>query len=232
MKRFFHQELEEFRSNLVLMGEKCIEIVQLALRALVEHDPALAAEVLRRDDAIDQLEKLIDAEAVRYISLRAPVAGELRLLMVGMKAGHDLERVGDEASSIAKRAKRLTQQVPVNDLRHIPVMATLALEMLRDAIHAFLEGDGERAKSILRRDRDVDDLNRQNFAAFSETMTRQPDKVGAYVELMWVSKSLERVADHATNIAEEVLYLLSGEDIRHTTTIKDLRRRGNEPLPR
>lgn len=224
MKRFFHFELEEFRSNIVLMGELAIESVRGSLLALQESDPVRAEAIMAADDRIDELEKLIDAEALRYISLRAPVASELRLLTVGMKVGHDLERVGDEATSMAKRVRRLAGQPPPKDLGHIIHMTELAIGMLRDALHSFLEGDADRALTIVARDREVDDLNRANFDDFARLIAADPSQVKPGLELIWFSKSAERVADHATNIAEEVVYLLRGEDLRHSSLLKDLKR--------
>jgi len=224
MKRFFHTELEEFRSTVLLMGEMAIESVRGSLAALAEFDPAKAEAVIRADDRIDQLEKQIDAEALRYISLRAPVASELRLLSVGMKVGHDLERVGDEATNMAKRVRRLAGHPPATDLGHIPEMGEISIGMLRDALHAFLEGDADRALSIVARDQRVDTLNRANFDAFAQRIADDRSQVQAGLELIWFSKSMERVADHATNIAEEVVYLLRGEDLRHSPLLKEIKR--------
>lgn len=224
MQRYFHKELEDFRSRILLMGEKAIEIVRLAIDALMEDDPGLIDIVLGKDDAIDELEKQIDAEAIRYISLRAPVGSDLRLLAVGMKGGHDLERVGDEATSIAKRARKRHEQLPLRDFGSIPEMADLSLAMLRDAINAFIEEDEEKALSILIRDKRVDDLNKQNFADFTAAISRESSLTEAMLDLMFVSKGIERIADHATNIAEEVIYMLRGQDVRHRKDLKRLKK--------
>ena len=138
MKRFFDSELDALRSHLVQMGEKSIEQVRLAMRAVVESDPEIARQVRADDDVLDRLEVLIDEEGVRYMSLRNPVATDLRLVVVGMKAGHDLERVGDEANNIAKRAIRLAAEPPIKPFVDLPRMAAIALEMLRDALDCFL----------------------------------------------------------------------------------------------
>ena len=145
MKRFFDNELETFRSHLMLMGESSIRQVRLALKALVDGDAALADQVIAADDEIDRLEMQIDNEAIAYMNLRAPVATELRLVIVGMKASHDLERVGDEATSIAKRAVRLAAEPPLKPYVDIPRMANIALEMLRDALVCFLHGVTDKA---------------------------------------------------------------------------------------
>ncbi len=224
MKRFFHSELEEFRSNLILMAEKAIEVVRDAVNAVLENDPDLAKRVIKKDDAIDDLEKEIDAEAIRYLSLRAPVATELRLLTLGMNIATDLERIGDEATSIAKRTSKLGGEFPVKDFLHLPAMAEHTLEMLRDAIDSFLDGNEEKAMAIIKRDKKVDELNRENFDKLKKRMADLPETVSSNFELIFVSKSLERIADHATNVAEEVIYLLKAEDIRHSPEIKDYKR--------
>jgi len=220
MKRFFDSELESFRSNLMVMGETAASQVRLAVKALVEGDASLADQVIAADDEIDQLEVKIDEEAMRYMNLRAPVATELRLVIVGMKASHDLERVGDEATSIAKRAVRLSAEPPLKPYVDIPRMANIALEMLRDALDCFLNGDTEKALAICRRDAEVDQINKQLYRELSSFMIEKPGTISRALELMFISKSLERIADHATNIAEEMIYLAKGKDVRHTDEVK------------
>ncbi len=220
MKRFFDSELETLRSHLIQMGEKAIEQVRLAVRAVVENEPDLARQVRAGDDALDRLEVLIDEEGVRYMSLRNPIATDLRLVVVGMKAGHDLERVGDEANNIAKRAIRLAGEPPVKPFVDLPRMSEIALAMLRDALDCFLQHDNAKALAVIRRDKEVDDLNKQIYRELSSYMVEKPDTISRALELMFISKSLERIADHATNIAEEMVYLAKGEDIRHNDELK------------
>ncbi len=232
MKRFFHSELEQFRSNLLLMGERCIEIVRLSTRALLEGNVDFAKAVLTKDDAIDELEVMIDAEAIRYISMRAPVAKDLRLLTVGMKAAHDLERVGDEATSIARRTLKLDAALPVKDFLGIPAMTQITLEMLRDSIDSFIEGEADKALAIPLRDKEVDRLNKQNYETLARLITQDTARINSYLDLMFISKSIERVADHASNISEEVVYLYKAEDIRHSSLVKEAKaqlREGEEP---
>lgn len=220
MKRFFDSELETFRSHLLLMGERSMEQVRLALRALVEGNISLADQVIAADDEIDRLEVSIDDEAIRYMNLRAPVATELRLVIVGMKASHDLERVGDEATSIAKRAVKLSAEPPLKPYVDIPRMATIALEMLRGALDCFLNGDTEKALAIVRRDAEVDLINKQLYRELTSFMIEKPGTISRALELMFISKSIERIADHATNIAEEMVFLAQARDIRHTDEVK------------
>jgi phosphate transport system protein len=220
MPRFFDGELEAFRSHLILMGEIAIRQVRDAVKALVESSSSEAELVVARDDELDQLEVRIDDEAVRYMSLRAPVASELRLVIVGMKASHDLERVGDEATSIARRAVRLSAEPPLKPYIDIPRMSEIAVEMLRDSLDCFLYGNTEKAMAVCRRDAEVDRLNRQLYRELSSYMVENPATTTRALEIMFISKSLERIADHATNIAEETIYLAKGEDVRHTEAVK------------
>jgi phosphate transport system protein len=205
---------------LILMGETAIEQARRAIKALVEADATLAAQVITADDELDRLEVRMDDEAVRFMNLRAPIASDLRLVIVGMKASHDLERVGDEASSIAKRAIRLSAEPPLKPYIDLPRMANIALEMLRDALDCFLNGDVQKAIAVCHRDTEVDLLNKQLYRELSSFMVENPGTISRALELMFISKSIERIADHATNIAEEMIFLAKGEDVRHTEQVK------------
>lgn len=220
MKRFFDNELETFRSHLILMGEKSIEQVRLALRSLVEGNISLADQVIAGDDEIDHLEINIDDEAIRYMNLRSPIATELRLVIVGMKASHDLERVGDEATSIARRAIKLAAEPQLKPYVDIPRMANIALEMLRAAMDCFLDADVEKAVAVVKRDAEVDLINKQLYRELSSFMVERPGTISRALELMFISKSIERIADHATNIAEEMVFLSHAREIRHTEDLK------------
>ncbi len=215
MKRYFHEELEAVRSHLMLMGEKSVEQVSRAMSAMIEGDMLLADKVIEADDSIDDIETQIDDEVARYVGLRAPVARDLRLLFVAVKSSHDLERVGDEATSVANRTKKILVDVGVlDDFGHIPRMCELAVSMLRDALRCFIEEEEDLAFSIVLRDKEVDSLNRENFNNFVERMKKEPKLVNAMTELVFISKSFERIADHAKNIAEEVFFLLTTRSLK------------------
>ena len=220
MKRFFDAELETFRANLLQMGERSIEQVRLSMRALTESDITLADKVIAADDEIDKLEVQIDEEAIRYMTLRGPVASELRLVVVGMKASHDLERVGDEATSIARRARKLAIEPRIELYADLPRMTNIALEMLRSALDCFVQEDEQKALAVIRRDSEVDNLNRLVYRRLTSYMLEKPDTIARALELMFISKSVERIADHATNIAEEMVFLAGGQDIRHSAIAK------------
>ncbi|MBK1877388.1 phosphate signaling complex protein PhoU [Pelagicoccus mobilis] len=215
MKRYFHEELEEVRSHLMLMGEKAIANVNLAMKAMIDSDLATAQKVRKQDDRIDEIEKQIDDEVARYIGLRAPVARDLRLLFITIKAANDLERVGDEATSIAKRtAKILKAGYSIDDLGRLPRMCELAVGMLKDALHCFIDEDSSRAVAISERDEEVDSLNRENFRYFVDLMKHDHSKISFCTEMVFISKAMERIADHAQNIAEEVYYLLTARSLQ------------------
>jgi phosphate transport system protein len=220
MKRFFDKELETFRADLNRMGDLAIRLVGDAMKALVAGDTALAKQVIGSDDEIDDLEKKIDNEAVRYINLRSPVATELRLVITGMKACHDLERIGDEATSIAKRTIRIAEERPFENFDDLSKMASITLEMLQDALHCFDHADREKAVAVVTRDAEVDLLNKKIRQDLSLALAKDPSNSTRDLELIFISKSLERIGDHACNIAEEMVFLYDATDIRHDASLK------------
>ncbi|MGA1204469.1 MAG: phosphate signaling complex protein PhoU [Opitutales bacterium] len=216
MRRFFHNELETMRSHLTLMGEKAIEATRLGFTSLIEKDVALAEQVIAGDDAIDDLEIEIDQEATRYLTLRAPVASDLRLITVAIKASHDLERVGDEAHTIAKRSRKLLVKGCGNyNLGELPQMADKVVNLFEKALECFIQEDAERAREVLAGDQEVDDLNAANIKFFIKQAKMDPNDINCFVDLIFISKSLERIADHATNLAEEVIFLTTAQETRH-----------------
>ena len=216
MRRFFHSELETLKSHLMLMGEKANDAVVNSIRALEQKDVDLAVSVIKGDDEIDALEVEIDHEATRYITLRSPVASDLRLMTVAIKASHDLERVGDEARNIAKRTRKMILKSGLTgDLLNIPEMALKARGMLLDALQCFIEEQPEKAYAVLQQDEEVDQLNKANFKQFIQMAKSDPEAINRYLDLIFISKSLERIADHATTLAEEVIYLMTAKETRH-----------------
>ncbi len=220
IRRFSDAELETLRMHLMRMGLIAIGQVRFAMKALVDNDAALAKQVIADDDELDDLEVKIDDEAISYISLRGPVAGDLRLLIVGMKASHDLERVGDEATSIAKRVIRLSGEPPLKPYIDLPRMAVIAEQMLQEALDCFHSGDTAKAIAVCKRDHEVDQLNKQLYRELAGFMVENPANISRALELMFISKSIERIADHATNIAEEMIFLAHGKDVRHRPELK------------
>lgn len=215
MQRYFHEELRQLRDDLVLMGERTLDMTRLSQRALEEGDTALALQVRGMDDGVDELEKRVDREIMRYLTLFGPMGGDVRLLLAARDIGHDLERVADEASVIARRTLTISERGPLRDLLQVPAEATLATAALRDALDSFIEGDIEKARSVLAGDAEIDRLNRENYTALFGRSGDAAKVSASHVELIFISKAYERIGDHAKNIAEQVIFLLSGEDVRH-----------------
>jgi phosphate transport system protein len=212
MNRYFHKELEEIRSKLILIGEKANEAGSLAVEGFIQSDLEKTLSAVKMDDEIDDLEVEIDRDSVRYITLRSPVSSDVRLIFVAIKASHDLERAGDEAHSIAKRTRSiLTRDGKVTNTVAIEEMSGLAFAMLRDALTSFLEEDLELAHGIIERDKEVDRLNKENFKKLSQGMEGESIEASTQIETILISRSIERIADHAKNLAEEVIYLITGE---------------------
>ena len=209
------QEFAALKEKLLTMSSLAASAVQNAIQALVERDDKLARQVVLADDRIDTLEMELDELAIVLLS-RGPVASDLRLITVAMKITHDLERVGDEATTIARRAVDLNSEPQLKPYVDIPRMATMALEMLNDGLEAFVSRDPARARAVLPRDKEVDALHKQLQRELVSYMLESPTTITRCLHLMQISKRLERIADHATNIAEEVVFLYEGRDIRHT----------------
>lgn len=212
MNRYFHNELEDIRSKLILMGEKANQVGLMAVEGFLQSDLEKTEVAFSLDDTIDALEVEIDRDAVRYITLRAPVSSDVRLLFVAIKASHDLERVADEAHSIAKKTRKiLTRNGRVEDTALIEPMSNIALDMMREAITSLVEEDVEKARAIISRDKEVDKMNLENFESLSASMSKEAELNSCRVETILISKSIERIGDHAKNLAGEVIYLLTGE---------------------
>ena len=215
MENHFEAGLDTLKQKLLTMASHAETAVNEAVQALVQRDTALALRVKEDDRVIDQFEVEIDDLAIQLLT-KAPLATNLRLVTVAMKISQDLERVGDEASKIAKRARDLAQEPPIKMNLDLPRIAGLALDMLKGALDAFVNRDSAVARAIIPRDKEVDALNKQIHAALVQHMEENPDTIGRCLHWMVASKSIERIADHATNIAEDVVYLCEAQDIRHT----------------
>ena len=210
----YSEEMNKLKETILAMASHSESAVARAMRALVERDDGLALKVQEDDNIIDQFEIEVDDIALHLLT-KAPLATELRFITVAMKISQYLERVGDVACSIARRAHDLGQEPQLKPYIDLPRMATMALEMLRDALSAFVERKPELARTVIPRDKEVDDLNRQLHRELSSYMVERPTTISRCLALMVISKCLERIADHATNIAEEVVYLYEARDIRH-----------------
>jgi len=215
MENHFEAGIENLRQKLLLMASRAETAVNESVQALMQRDHDLALKVRQDDNAIDQFEIEIDELAIQLLT-KAPLASNLRLVTVAMKISQNLERIGDEATKIAKRARDLTQEPPVKinlDLTH---MAGRALSMVKDSLDSFVHRDSAAARAIVPRDKEVDALNKQVQQLLAQHMMENPDTIGRCLHWIVAAKSLERIADHAKNIAEEVVYLCEAQDIRHT----------------
>ena len=215
MENHFETGIEYLRQKLLVMASHTEKAVNDAVQALTQRDHDLALRVKDDDDVIDKCEVEIDDLAILLLT-KAPLATNLRLVTVAMKISQDLERIGDEASKIAKRARDLTQEPPVKLTLDLTRMARLALEMLKTALDAFVNRDPAAARLIIPRDKEVDAMNKQIHTALVQHMVDNPDTISRCLHWIVAAKSLERIADHATNIAEDVVYLCEAQDIRHT----------------
>jgi len=211
---FIDEELNKYKEKLLTMGSRAESAVSQAVQAVMERNDNLAFQVQENDDIMDQFEIEIDEMAIQLLS-KAPLASQLRLITVAMKISQNLERIGDEATTISRRAIELNQEPQLKAFIDIPRMAKIALQMLKDSLDSFVNKDPEKARDVVPRDKEVDSLNRQLYRELSSYMVENPATITRCLNLMTVSKSLERVADHATNIAQEVVYLCEARDIRH-----------------
>jgi phosphate transport system protein len=211
----YNEEMKQLKESLLAMASHSESALTRAMRALVERDDQLAQAVIDDDNIIDQFEVEIDDIAIHLLA-KAPVATDLRLTTAAMKISQNLERVGDSAVTIARRAIELGTEPQLKPYVDLPRMASMSLEMLRDAISAFINREPERARAVVPRDLEVDNLNRQLHRELSSFMVERPATISRCLNLMVISKCLERIADHATNVAEEVVYLYEAIDIRHS----------------
>jgi len=213
--RHFHDELSHVKVRLLTMSGEAEAALGLAVDALLERDPAKADRVIQGDRVIDAMEMEIEEMSVNLLALQQPMARDLRMLTSALKIANDLERVGDHAVNIAQSAERLSQARPIAPEPEIVEMARLAREMLSDALEAFIRGDATAGREICLRDDKVDALHRSVFRILLTHMMEDPHTIGAGMELFLVSRNLERVADLATNIAEDVVFLVEGKSIKH-----------------
>ncbi|MBL8984758.1 MAG: phosphate signaling complex protein PhoU [Gemmatimonadetes bacterium] len=213
--RHFHDELSQVKVRLLTMSGEAEAAVQLAIEALLERDPEKARQVIAGDSVIDAMEVEIEEKCLNLLALQQPMAKDLRLLVSAIKISNDLERVGDHAVNIAQSAERIMQSRPITPEPEIVEMARVAREMLSDVLEAFVRGDSATAREVCLRDDKVDALNRSVFRILLTHMMEDPHSIGAAMGLLLVSRNLERIGDLATNIGEDVVFLVEGKSIKH-----------------
>jgi phosphate transport system protein len=222
--RHFQEELDVLKSRLLEMGGLAEQRVRRAVQGLAEREHDLIESVLIGDEPINALQLEIDDRCLKLLALHQPMATDLRAVMAAVKINTDLERVGDLAVNIAEAAKRYAMHPPVKKLIDIPKMADIAQAMLRDALDSYVKRDMALARQVLHQDDSLDALKTQIFRELLSFMLKDPSTIEAALDLILVSRHLERIGDHATNIAEDVIFMVSARDVRHNAPEPDLQR--------
>jgi phosphate transport system protein len=211
----FDEALTALRKDLLMMAGLAERSLDRALKGLLERDDDLCANAIADDEEIDQLEKQIDKDGFEILIRYQPVASDLRRVISAMKLSPNIERVGDQATSIAKRARKLNRHPPLPEMQLIVPIQAHAMSMFKDSINAFVREDVDLARAVVGRDKALDDMNRSANRQLTERMMQDRDQLRGYLNLILISRCLERVGDHATNIAEDAVYAAAAEDIRH-----------------
>ena len=215
MERHFEHDLEELKERLLWMAGLAERAVHQAVQGVFQKDEALATRVLDEEKAINEMQIEIDDRVMQLVALQQPMAVDLRFILSASRINNDLERIGDQAVNIAQSALRILRHPQVKPYVDLPRMSELAEGMVRDSLNALVHRDAELAKSVLIRDDEVDHLRDQIFRELLTYMMENSAVVFPAFELVLVTKNLERIGDHATNIAEDVIYMLAGRDVRH-----------------
>jgi len=216
-QRHFDEELAELKTKLVHMASLAEDQIDKALAALVKRDSALACRVIEQDHKVNALDVEIDEDCIRLLALHQPAARDLRLVTTAMKISTELERISDLAENVCERTIELNEEPQLKPYIDIPRMGNLARIMVKESIDAFVKDDSALARKVLAHDDLVDELMEQVFRELLSFMIEDPHTISRAIRLSFIAKYIERVADHATNIAELVVYLVEGKIIRHTT---------------
>ena len=213
----FDEALSSLRNNVLMMSGLTERSLERAMKGLFERNDNVCANAIADDEEIDQLEKQIDKDGVDILLRFQPVASDLRRVVAAMKLSSNLERMADQATTIARRARKLNQHPPLPEVELIRPMYEQAMSMFRDSVDAFVREDVDLGRAVVPRDERLDDLNRVASHKLVDRMAQDPDQLRGYLNLIFVGRCLERVGDHATNIAEDAVYAAAAEDIRHQT---------------
>jgi len=215
MTKVFVHEIEKLKRKILSLSAQVEENVVQAVKALITRDPELAKQVIESDMDIDRQEVEVEEEALKILALYQPVAMDLRFLTTVLKINNDLERIGDLAANIAKRARKLCKESEVPVPEELEVAALKARDMVRNSLTAFVNLDAELANTVREADDEVDDLCRQVFVFVANAGEKDPSRLSIYLTMLLASRNLERIGDHATNIAEDIIYLIDGVIVRH-----------------
>ena len=211
----FDEALASLRNNVLMMAGLTERSLDRAMKGLFQRDDDLCANAIADDEEIDQLEKQIDKDGVDILLRFQPVASDLRRVVSAMKLSSNLERMADQATNIARRARKLNRHPPLSEMQLIVPMHEQAISMFKDSIDAYVREDVELGRAIVPRDEKLDELNRVASRRLIQRMAEDPEQLRGYLNLMFIARHLERVGDHATNIAEDAVYAAAAEDIRH-----------------
>lgn len=211
----FDEALATLRNDVLMMAGLAERSLDRAIKGLLQRDDNLCATAIADDEEIDQLEKQIDKDGVDILLRYQPVASDLRRVISAMKLSPNIERIGDQATSIARRARKLNRHPALPEVQIIVPLQTHAMAMFKDSVDAFVREDVDLAHSVCGRDDALDEMNRMANRKLTERMAQDPDQLRGYLNLILVARCLERVGDHATNIAEDAVYVAAAEDIRH-----------------
>jgi phosphate transport system protein len=215
MVRHFEQDLNQLKERLILMASLAVSNIYLSIKALIDRDENLAEQVFTQEQKINSLHVEIDNLSLELIALHQPVAADLRLLVSVLKISSELERIGDQGVNITQAALDLIKKPELKPLVDTPRLAELVQAMVKDALDSFVRKDSGLARSVLQRDDQIDELKDRICNELQNHMTSDPNSVSRALQLIMISRHLERIADHATNVAEDVVYLVEGKDIRH-----------------
>ena len=213
----FDEALASLRNNVLMMSSLTERSLERAIKGLFDRDNDLCANAIADDEEIDQLEIQIDRDGVAILLRFQPVASDLRRVVAAMKLSSNLERMADQATTIARRARKLNRHPPLPEVELIGPLFEQAMSMFKDSVDAFVREDVDLGRAVVTRDEKLDELNHSASRKLIERMAKDPDQLRGYLNLIFVGRCLERVGDHATNIAEEAVYAAAAEDIRHQT---------------
>lgn len=214
--RYFHEQLQDVLKQITIMGSLTESMIGLAMRVLVERDESLVNQIYRMEDEVNALQVKIDETAISLIATQQPVGKDVRLLFMTSKIVTDLERIADQAKNICQNAQFVLAQPPLKPIVDLPIMAEIAQKMVRDALTAVIDRDVALAERIMQEESKVDAFRDQVFRTLLTYMMADPGTIQRALSLILISRNIERIGDHATNIAEEAIYIVQGRDIRHT----------------
>ena len=214
--RHFHEQLQELLQKLVMMGNIAEAMIQSAVSALVKRNDSLSHDVFAREDEVNRLQVEVDDAAVKLTARQQPVAQDVRFLFMASRIGGELERIADQAINICQNSRHVIGDRPIRPLVELPIMAELAQKMVRDSMTAMIQHDVKLAAAVLEEENKVDAFRNQIFSTLLDSMKQDPTAIERSLSLILIARNLERIGDHATNIAEEVIYWIAGRDVRHS----------------